>query len=37
MPFKTKVGVVYKDYLVADLIFTNWNIMYRRGRLLRFK
>ncbi len=22
----------YKDYLVADLIFTNWNIMYRRGR-----
>jgi len=22
----------YKDYFVQDLIFTNWNIMYRRGR-----
>ena len=22
----------YKDYFVQDLIFTNWNIMYQRGR-----
>ena len=26
------IFIDYKDYCVQDLIFTSWNIMYRRGR-----
>ncbi|MCP3943469.1 MAG: transposase [Desulfobacteraceae bacterium] len=29
---KGSTFIDYKDYLVQDLIFTNWNIKYRRGR-----